>query len=420
MSNLIPGNQKHLSLVDRQYIVTSLNNSVSFKDIAKFLCKDPTTISKEVRAHRMEDIYHRGSFINPHNFCSLRFRCKRVNVCNKIIICDTKCASCLKCNQVCASFIRERCSRLDKAPYVCNGCDKVLHKCSIATKYHYNADFADRKYREKLSSSRSGINMTRTQLHQLDKQVSPLIAQGQSPYQILANHPEAGISVRTLYQYIDDGLLSARNIDLKRKIKFKPRKVHKTQITDRAVFIGRSHQDFLALAPERVVEMDTVHSSRASRKTLLTFYFRREKLFLAFLLNRCTKGEVRRIFDRLEKRMGTYNFISVFEVILTDRGSEFGSPAELETGVVGIERTSIYYCDPMRSNQKGGVENVHTMLRCILPKGTSFEYLTQWDVNLIVNHINSTPRASLNGMTPYQLARYIRHRYHRCFSTQAD
>jgi hypothetical protein len=40
----------------------------------------------------------------------------------------------------------------------------------------------------------------------------------------------------------------------------------------------------------------------------------------------------------------------------------------------------------------------------ILPKGTSFEFLTQWDVNLIVNHINSAPRESLGGKTPYEMA----------------
>ena len=44
------------------------------------------------------------------------------------------------------------------------------------------------------------------------------------------------------------------------------------------------------------------------------------------------------------------------------------------------------------------------MLRDILPKKTSFEYLTQWDVNIIVNHMNSTPRESLHGKTPYQAA----------------
>ena len=120
-------------------------------------------------------------------------------------------------------------------------------------------------------------------------------------------------------------------------------------------------------------------------------------------MNRCTEGAVRLVFDRLEKRLGTYGFISTFEHILTDRGTEFGDPESLETGVNDVQRTSIYYCDPMRSGQKGGLEQAHTMLRMVLPKGTSFEFLTQWDVNLIINHINSTPRESLGGRTPYSV-----------------
>ena len=88
----------------------------------------------------------------------------------------------------------------------------------------------------------------------------------------------------------------------------------------------------------------------------------------------------------------------------TDRGSEFGDPDSLETGSDGIIRSSIYFCDPMRSGQKGGIEQAHTMLRMVLPKKTSFEFLTQWDLRTIVDHINSTPRESLGGRTPYDVA----------------
>ena len=203
---------------------------------------------------------------------------------------------------------------------------------------------------------------------------------------------------------MNKGLFTARDIDLKRKVRFKPRKCHKTQITNRAVFSNRLYSDFCKLELASYVEMDTVHSSRESKKTLLTLFFTKEKLFLAFLMNRCTEGAVRLVFDRLEKRMGTYAFASAFEYILTDRGSEFGDPVALETGINEIQRSSIYYCDPMQSGQKGGLEQTHTMLRMILPKGTSFEFLTQWDVNTIVNHINSTPRESLGGRTPYSMA----------------
>ena len=404
MSRYIPGNQKHLTLEDRRYIERALNQGSSFKDIARFLCKDPTTISKEVRNHRLSDWYHKGTFYNAHNFCIHRYHCRKTNVCGRIILCNIKCTSCPACNQTCPDFCRERCDRLDKAPYVCNGCTRAVNHCTIAHKYRYDAKFADRKYRECLQDSRSGICLTKHELRQKDRVISPLIAQGQSPYQILTSHPELDMSVRTLYNYLDEGILTARNIDLKRKVKFKPRKCHKSQITERAVFQGRLYSDFLSLGLDHWTEMDTVHSSNDSKKVLLTFFLKREKLFLAFLMNRCTKGAVRMVFDRLEKKLGTYDFLSLFGILLTDRGSEFGDPGALETGINGIERSSIYYCDPMRSGQKGGVEQAHTMLRMILPKGTSFEFLTQWDVNLIVSHINSTPRESLAGETPYAAA----------------
>jgi IS30 family transposase len=352
MSKYIPGNQKHLTLEDRIYIENELNRGTTFKDIAKFLCKGPTTISKEVKAHRISDWYHKGTFYNAKNFCVHRYHCRKTNACGKIILCGVKCSSCPTCNQTCRDFEKERCSRLDKAPYVCNGCPKKI---------------------------------------------------SHSPYQIVTNHPELELSVRTLYSYLDQGLFTARNVDLKRKVKFKPHKCHKTQISNRTVFINRTYQDFQTLHLESFTEMDTVHASRDSKKTLLTFFFTKEKLFLTFLMNRCTEGAVRLILDRLEKRLGTYGFISTFEHILTDRGTEFGDPEALETGANGIQRTSIYYCDPMHSGQKGGLEQAHTMLRMVLPKGTSFEFLTQWDVNLIVNHINSTPRESLGGRTPYSV-----------------
>lgn len=114
MSKYIPGNQKPLSLEDRKYIERSLNNGTSFKYIARFLCKDPTTISKEVKLHRLSDWYHKGTFYNAHNFCIHRYHCKKTNVCGKIILCNIKCTSCPTCNQTCADFVKERCTALTR------------------------------------------------------------------------------------------------------------------------------------------------------------------------------------------------------------------------------------------------------------------------------------------------------------------
>ena len=68
MSKFIPGNQKHLTLEDRVFIENSLNQRRSFKDIAKYLCKDPTTISKEVKLRRASDWYHKSPSIMQRTF----------------------------------------------------------------------------------------------------------------------------------------------------------------------------------------------------------------------------------------------------------------------------------------------------------------------------------------------------------------
>ena len=164
------------------------------------------------------------------------------------------------------------------------------------------------------------------------------------------------------------------------------------------------YTDFQQLGLDHFAEMDTVHSSQESKRVILTFFLTREKLFLAFIMNRCTKGAVKLIFDKLERQLGVCDFLTLFRTILTDRGSEFGDPQALENNPDGIVRSHIYYCDPMRSGQKGGIEQAHTMLRMVLPRKTSFEFLTQWDLRTIVDHINSTPRESLNGRTPYDVA----------------
>ena len=95
------------------------------------------------------------------------------------------------------------------------------------------------------------------------------------------------------------------------------------------------------------------------------------------------------------------------DTVLGCRGSEFSDPDALETGFEHTIRTSLYYCDPMCAWQKPGVENSHEYIRYILPKGSSFDKLTQWDVNKVMNHINSSARASLNSLPPIRLAQLL-------------
>jgi len=228
---------------------------------------------------------------------------------------------------------------------------------------------------------------------------------------ILMNHPELHISEKTIYNYIKKGYMPVINLDLQRKVKYKIRHCHDTEINDKGIFEGRTYKDFqefMKLHPDtNVVEMDTVIGCEGSKKVFLTLYFRSCKCLHIFLIPDKTAASVNSVFDRLEKKLGTFRFCSLFQVILTDRGSEFQNPEALETGTDNTIRTSIYYCDPMCAWQKPGVEKSHEYIRYILPKGSSFDHLNSWDVNKLMNHINSSARASLNGLPPIRLAQLL-------------
>lgn len=57
---------------------------------------------------------------------------------------------------------------------------------------------------------------------------------------------------------------------------------------------------------------------------------------------------------------------------------------------------------PKFTYQKGSIEVNHELVRRILPKGTSFDRLTQTDIDHMMNHINSYRRAKLGNRTPYE------------------
>ena len=44
----------------------------------------------------------------------------------------------------------------------------------------------------------------------------------------------------------------------------------------------------------------------------------------------------------------------------------------------------------------------HEFIRRVLPKGKSFDELTQEDIDKMMNHINSYKRKKLNGKSPYE------------------
>ena len=393
---------KHLTLDERNFIEQELAKNTSFREIAKYLSKDPTTISKEIRKHR---IRKEGQAIHVNfNHCAKKYNCHRRNLCNSR--CTKECRHCNNCNNVCYDFVDGTCLRLIRAPYVCNGCNQKFG-CKL-TKYYYRALPSFNAYKTVLSESRQGINLTELELSNLDRIVSPLIKKGQSISHIYKTN-DLPCTRATLYNYVSKNYFSARNIDLPRLVKMKKRKQRRSETKATHARTNRTYEDFqkyIELHPDLpVVEMDTVEGIKGG-KVLLTFLFRSSRLMLAFILYEKTQKEVLRVFNMLEYELGNELFEKTFPIILTDNGTEFGDPLSLEFNNEGIGRTRIFYCNPRASYQKGMLEKNHEFIRYVLPKGTSFDKLLQTDINLMINHINSFARASLHWFTPFDVAKF--------------
>jgi len=278
----------------------------------------------------------------------------------------------------------------------------------------YFAKHADDGYRNLLVAAREGINQTPADIAMIDKIISPLLKKGQSLAHIYAHHgSEIPCCRKTLYNYIDKSLFTARNIDMRRRVRYKVRK-RPTMVSasSRRYRTGRTYadfQDYMKASPDTsVVEMDTVEGRKGKNtKVFLTMLFRNCSLMIIFLLRDKTAKSVIDVFDWMSKELGVDVFKELFPVILTDNGVEFQRPDRLECDQNGEIRTKIYYCNPNSSWQKGMLEKNHEYIRLVIPKGKTLNNLIQKDVTKLMNHINSEARDKLNGCNPFNLSRML-------------
>lgn len=398
---------KHLSRHERHLIQIGLNENHSFKQIARDIGKDCTTISKEVRNNFIE--VFSGGANRTFNPCIHRYDCDVTLICKNCTSPGKLCRRCkyYLCNKACKDFVEEKCIKLSKAPYVCNGCKKIT-KC-VLKKKKYDYSKAHDAYEERLSETRSGVIITLREIDRLNDLLYPLVVEKrQSLHHVYIHHKdEIMFSEKTLYKLIDSGLLKVRNIDLELKVKRRPRKTETKVKIDKKCREGRTYDDFLHFMNENenniaVVQMDTVEGEKGG-KVLLTIHFCSCHLMLAFIRDYNDSQSVINIFDELYERFGHETFTKLFPVILTDNGSEFSNPTAIEFTKDGIGRTHIFYCDPAASHQKGECENNHLFIRKISPKGKSMDRFTQNTVDKMMSHINSYSRKSISDLSPIDL-----------------
>ena len=415
-----------IELAERAKIGSRLDEGKSAYAIGKELHRPPKTIMNEIRNRRVPS--DKGAAMRVTNRCAKRRGCGKTFLCKTCRFPSSemhRCCFCNKCNNACPEYVEEKCPKLERSPYVCNGCPDEK-KCTLR-KYYYVPELAQANYKTILSEARSGANVTEEEIAGINEVLAEPVKLGQSLHAIFAgNADRLPICEKTAYRYVNAGMLTTKRGDLPRacRNKLHPRKGRKAVElkVDRMCYVNRTYDDyqkFRAANPwVHVTEMDTVEGHRGG-KCLLTLMFPEFEFMAAILLEHKTAACVSQAFRDIlaglvkacngdEERARTI-YHALFQVVLTDRGSEFSDPTVIEDLAGESHKVNVFYCDPSAPWQKSHVEGNHLLIRRILPKGNtyletvSFDGLTQEDASLMMSHINAYPRKVLFDARPYEL-----------------
>ena len=372
-------NYCHLSYEDRKNIEDGLNENKSINQIAKEINRSHSSILREIDRNKV--------FSKPGSFnLGKRYENPDYN---------------------------SHCNKLDKSPYVCNGCKS---RCGCRKeRYTYYARKADDSYREVKSEARKGINLTPEEVYTINTTLTPLIKKWQTINHLYINHPDIlDFSKPSFYNYVNNGVFEFGPLDFPRIVKYKKRKNSNKRRTrkEREILIGRTYDDFIDYTSKHpdinIVEMDTVVGLQGESECFLTLLWRKTKFMLILKMENQTTDEVTRMFEYLQSFIPEEDYKRLFQVILTDNGHEFFDVNNIECiHETGEYVTHLFFCEPHMSCQKGMIEKNHEFIRYVLPKGSSFKRIDQEECDLIMNNINSLCRDSLNGKCPYEAMLFL-------------
>ena len=353
---------------ERNTVERMLDRNRSAREIAAELGRSPSTVTREVAAHRYVTA-PRSRYGEPA-----------------------------------PADLSGACPRLSAWPRCCNGCPhRRGYGCSRRPREFYSARRAQEAADAELSASRSGIDETEEGAAAKLAAIRDGLARGLSPQQIAATTP--GLSASTVYRWVDAGYDGMTNMELRRKVGYRPRKRAAGRAATRHS-ARRSHAAFLALGEDACAaawEMDTVEGAREDSACLLTLLHRPSRLQLALPLEEKTAGCVADALEGVRAILGADGTRRVFRAVLTDNGAEFSDEAAIAALIgEGPGETRLFYCDPRRSDQKGACERNHVEIRKLLPKGAGirFDRLAPADLALAMSHVNSEPRGALGFATP--------------------
>lgn len=275
----------------------------------------------------------------------------------------------------------------------------------------YKADYAQLIYER--STSNRGRNLKIGSDHQLAAYIENMIRDKKySPEALLRQIENEGLQfkttlcIKTIYNYLDMGLfLNADNSDLPYK---KPRQKKKKDEKSTVSLNNRKGRS-IEERPKEVLdrgqyghwEMDTVVSAKdTGLSCLLVLSERMTREEIVMKIRNKKASTVVRALNRLEKQYGSKTFREKFQTITCDNGVEFLDAEGIEKSCLTKQpRTTLFYCHPYSSYERGTNENINRMIRRFFPKGTNFDEVTPAQISAVESWINNYPRGILGGLS---------------------
>ena len=291
----------------------------------------------------------------------------------------------------------------------------IYHELKRGYYMHRNTDWTEtRKYSADKAQISADINATAKgapiKLGR-DKDfadfVEDMVLKGYSPGAILLYIKEHGLNFKTkvcrvtLYSYIYKGVfLKISNKHLlhkgERKRQSKEKRGKKLpniehSIEKRPAFIN-DRESFGHW------EGDSVIGTNKKGETVLTLTERLTRMEIIMKCQDKTVASTIRALNRLERGIGSINFREIFKSITFDNGTEFSDTKGIEySPYTKKKRTTVYYCHPYCSSERGSNENQNGFIRRFIPKGTPISNYSDSYIRYVQNFMNDYPRAIFNG-----------------------
>jgi len=231
-------------------------------------------------------------------------------------------------------------------------------------------------------------------------QVEELLRQEWSPEQIsgrLRREQGIGISHERIYQYVfknkhDGG-------DLYRHLRCLSKRRKRFGKYDRRGKLPniQSIEDRPAIVERRKRlgdwEVDTILGKRQGR-AIVTLTERKSRFTLVALAERQSSAEVRSQICRL-----LLPYKGRIYTLTSDHGKEFAEHEQIAK-TLGL---SFYFAHPYSAWERGTNENTNGLLRQYFPKYSSFEGITDAQLEAVMQKLNHRPRKTLGFRTPFEV-----------------